>query len=103
MMQDNARGLLVGTRTNGGGGLVNGPWQTGFYSESLSTMTYTLAVRKNTIVTPDLPAAPYIENIGARPDIELDYMNRDNLLNNGRPFVDGFTAILLDQIQSAGP
>ena len=76
-------------------------WYTGFYSESFATNTNSLVVRKNPIVTPDLPTAPYVENIGARPDIPLDYMTRDNLLRGGRAFVDQFTAILVDQIQRA--
>ena len=59
-------------------------------------------VRKQPIVTPDLPTAPYVENIGTRPDIPLDYMTRDNLINRGRPFVDAFTQIIVDQIKSAG-
>ena len=78
MIQDNARAPLVGMRTSGGGGSVSG-WPTGFYSESYRHDTNTLVVRKNPIVTADLPTAPYVENIGARPDIPLDYMTRDNL------------------------
>jgi hypothetical protein len=54
--------------------------------------------RREPIVTTDLPTAPYIENIGVRPDIELDYMTRENLMNRGTPFVNAFTRILLDQI-----
>ena len=30
------------------------------------------------VQTPDFPPAPYIENIGVRPDIAMDYMTRDN-------------------------
>ena len=37
-----------------------------------------------------LPTAPYIENIGARPDIPLDYMTKENLLGRGRPYVEAF-------------
>lgn len=100
MMQDNKRGLLVGTRTSGGGGSVSG-WRL-IYSEALATNTNTLVIRKTPIVTADLPTAPYVENIGARPDIELSYMTRDNLMNRGRPFVDAFTKIIVDQIAAAG-
>ncbi len=98
MIQDNGRAPLVGMRTSGGGGSVSG-WYTGFYSESYSTNTNTLVVRKNYINTPDLPAARYVENIGARPDIPLDYMTRDNLMNNGKTFVQQFTSILLGLIK----
>jgi len=102
MLQDNGRGVLVGMRTSGGGGSVSG-WPTGFYSESFSTNTNSLVVRRAPITTEDLPAAPYVENIGARPDIPLDYMTRENLLNNGRTFVNAFTDILLGLIEGANP
>jgi len=98
MMQDNARGTLVGMGTSGGGGSVSG-WTSGFYSEAIANNTNSLVVRAKPIVTAEYPAAPYVENIGARPDIQLNYMTRDNLLNGGKTFVDRFTAIILDQIQ----
>jgi C-terminal processing protease CtpA/Prc len=97
MMQDNLRGPLVGMRTSGGGGSISG-WPAGLYSESNATNTNTLVVRKGYISTPDLPTASYVENIGARPDITLDYMTRDNLLSGGKAFVDQFTQIILDRI-----
>jgi PDZ domain/Peptidase family S41 len=100
MIQDNKRAILVGMRSSGGGGSVSG-WPTGFYSESISTNTNTLVVRKKPIVTPNLPAAPYVENIGARPEIALDFMTRDNLLTGGRAYVDRFTQIVGDEIQKA--
>ncbi len=100
MMQDNRRGVIVGTRTSGGGGSVSG-WPL-LYSESITTNTNSLVVRKQPIVTADLPTAPYVENIGTRPDIPLDYMTRDNLMSRGRPFVDAFTQIIADQIKSTG-
>ena len=56
-------------------------------------------IRKNPIVTGDYPAAPFVENIGVRPDIVSDYMTRDNLLQNGRPFVDAFTSAMVDWIK----
>ena len=101
MMQDNGRGPLVGHQTNGGGGSVSS-WQTGFYSESLSGNTNSLAVQKFPIVTPDLPTAPYLENIGAPPDIPLEYMTLENLLNNGSTFVRQFTDILVGPIEKPG-
>lgn len=96
MMQDNERGPLVGMRTSGGGGSVSA-WSLS-YSEAPFTNTNTLVIRKSSIVTPDLPPAPFVENIGARPDVPLDYMTRDNLVNRGRSFVDAFTQILIAQI-----
>ena len=100
VIQDNARAPLVGMRTNGAGGTVEA-LDTGFYSESSAGVTESLMVRNHTVVTPDLPPAPYVESIGVRPDIQLDYMTRDNLMGSGRPFVDRFTAILVDQIQQS--
>jgi C-terminal processing protease CtpA/Prc len=100
MIQDNGRALLVGARSSGGGGSVSS-WPTGFYSESFSTNTNSLVVRKHAIVTPEYPAAPYVENIGARPDVPLEYMTRENLLNGGRTYVNGFTQVMVNQIQAA--
>jgi hypothetical protein len=99
MMQDNHRGLIVGMRSSGGGGSVSG-WYTGMYSESYSTNTDTLVVRKNPITTPEYPAAPYVENIGTRPDVALDFMTRDNLLSGGVAYVNQFTQTLLQQISN---
>jgi hypothetical protein len=98
MMQDNNRGLLVGMRTSGGGGSVSS-YAAGFYSEATASNTNTLVVRKQPIVTAEYPAAPYVENIGARPDIPLNYMTRENLLNGGRTFVGEFTQIIVDEIK----
>ena len=36
-------------------------------------------------------APVYIENIGVRPDIVVDYMTRSNLMTGGAPFVQAFT------------
>jgi hypothetical protein len=43
------------------------------------------------ISTPEFPPSPYIENIGVRPDIVVDYMTRSNLMTGGAPFVQAFT------------
>jgi C-terminal processing protease CtpA/Prc len=99
MMQDNHRGLIVGMRSSGGGGSVSG-WYTGMYSESYSTNTDTLVVRKNPITTPEYPTALYVENIGTRPDVALDFMTRDNLLSGGVAYVNQFTQTLLQQISN---
>ncbi|HEX5109922.1 MAG TPA: S41 family peptidase [Vicinamibacterales bacterium] len=100
MLQDNRRGALVGTRTNGGGGSVSG-LQAGTYSESTATNTNTLVTRIAPVTVPGYPEAHYVENIGAHADIRLDYMTRENLLTNGRPFVDAFTAIVAEQVRTA--
>ena len=97
MIQDNKRAPIVGMRTSGGGGSVSS-WQTGFYSESVASNTNTLVVRNHPIQTPEFPAAPYIENIGVRPDIPLDFMTRSNLMTGGQSYVNQFTQIITSQI-----
>ena len=99
-IQDNLRGPLFGWRTMGAGGNVVG---TGAGSFSLASMTLTqsLMVRKDLIVTEEYPAAPYVENIGVRPDIQADYMTRDNLMQNGRPFVDSFVDAMVNHIRKS--
>ena len=64
-------------------------------------MTFTLTVRNMAAQAPGLPAAPYIETIGVIPDINLDPMTRENLMNGYRPFVAGFTQILIDRVRQA--
>ena len=98
MMQDNKRGVVVGMRTSGGGGSVSS-WPAGFYSEATTSNTNSLVIRNQNIVTAEYPPAPYVENIGTRPDIKLDYMTRENLMNGGTAFVSQFTNIIIDQIK----
>ena len=97
-IQDNGRGPLLGWRTMGAGGNVEG-WEAGTFSLGSATVTESLMIRKNNVVTGEYPAAPYVENIGVRPDIEVDYMTADNLTQKGKPFVDTFVAAILAQIQ----
>jgi hypothetical protein len=99
-IQDNARGPLLGWRTMGAGGNVEG-WEAGSYSLGFTTVTESLMVRKDTIVTAEYPPAPYVENIGVRPDIVVDYMTIDNLNRRGKPFVDAFVAAIVAQIQGS--
>jgi hypothetical protein len=56
--------------------------------------------RKNNIVTTDYPSAPYVENIGVRPDIVVDYMTVANLNQRGKPFVDAFVAAIIAEIET---
>jgi hypothetical protein len=100
MLQDNRRGALVGTRTNGAGGSVAG-FPAGTYSESVASNTNTLVTRIAPVSVEGYPEAPYVENIGAHADIPLEYMTRTNLLTGGRPFVDAFTAIVAEQVRAA--
>jgi len=89
MFQDAHRGLLYGMRTNGAGG-NNTSFDAGPYTEGVTGMTLALQVRKGPIRTPDYPTTAYIENVGVRPEWIRDYMTKDNLLQNGAPFVKAF-------------
>ena len=100
LIQDSFRGAIVGMRTTGAGGNVT-TWQVGAYSEGRASMTESLMsrpiARGNDI---GYPTSAYIENVGVRPDIEYDYMTRANLFENGKPFVDAFTAAIVEQIRN---
>ncbi len=98
IIQDNGRAPLVGMRTMGAGGSVVG-FPCTPYTESICRITVSLMNRGRLIQTPEYPAAPYIENIGVRPDIMLDYMTRENLMTAGAPFVQAFTQALLALVQ----
>ena len=97
-IQDNERGILFGMRTMGAGGSVSG-YSAGIYSEGSTNVTESLMIRKNPVISEEYPAAPYVENIGVRPEVVNNYMTKSNLLNNGRDFVDAFTATMVDQIK----
>lgn len=102
MVQDNKRGKLVGTRTNGAGGTVidldGSPW-----SETLSRLTESVMVRSVEREYEGFGKSTFVENVGVRPDLELDYMTAENLSNSGRPFVAAFTKLLVDEIRAAKP
>ena len=99
-IQDNGRGQLLGWRTMGAGGNVVS-WEAGSFSLGSITVTQSLMNRKNPIVTSDYPTAPYVENIGVRPEIQVDYMTRDNLTQAGKPFVDTFVAAMQSAIEKS--
>jgi len=86
MIQDARRGPLYGKRSNGAGG-NNTSFDTGPYSEGIAGMTLALQVRSNPIAKSPYPVSAIIENIGVHPDLEADYMTKDNLLQNGLPFL----------------
>jgi peptidase S41-like protein/PDZ domain-containing protein len=97
-IQDNQRARLFGWRTMGAGGNVES-WPAGSYSLGIASVTESLMIRKTPIFSVEYPAAPYVENIGVRPEIEVDYMTRDNLMLNGKPFVDSFIAAAVAEIE----
>ena len=90
IFQSNHRGPVFGWRTMGAGGSVVG-FSGPAFTESIFRITVSLMNRLHVITTPDFPPAPYIENIGVRPDIAVDYMTRTNLMTAGAPFVQAFT------------
>ncbi len=100
VLQDASRAKLVGYRSGGLGG-TNGSFYSGVYSETSTGVTFGLMVRPKAITVEGFPTTQYIENVGVRPDIELDYMTTPNLLQNGVPFVAEFTRILLEEINKA--
>lgn len=99
IMQDNKRAMLYGYRTDGAGGSVNS-YNVGFYMEGRASLARSILVRAVDQSFPDYPTAPYIENIGVRPDKVSDYMTADNLANSGKPFFNGAVQALLDYIAS---
>ncbi len=102
VIQDARRGRTFGMRTVGAGGSVKGPFYTGFYSGGFASVTGSLLVRTVPVTSKDFPVSQYIENIGVRPDIEIDYMTEENLLKRGRPFVDAFTRSVVESLRGAG-
>jgi C-terminal processing protease CtpA/Prc len=91
IIQDNRRGPIFGMRTMGAGGSVVSNFDCAAFTESLCAITVSLMNRGTVVSTPEFPPAPYIENIGVRPDIVVDYMTRANLVGAGVPFVQAFT------------
>jgi hypothetical protein len=98
-IQDNARGKALGMPSMGAGGTVSSFQPTGWYSETGALVTTSLLVRPRMIHSSEFPAAPYIENIGIRPDVEVDFMTEENLVNQGRPFVQSFTEAMVAHIR----
>lgn len=98
LFQDAKRGPVVGWRTAGAGGSIN-QFSAGVYSEASTSAATSMLLRRAPVVTPDFPATALIENVGVRPDVEIDYMTKDNLLTNGRNFVDMFTKAITAEIQ----
>ena len=93
IFQSNHRGPLFGWRTMGAGGSVVG-YSGPAFTESFFRITVSLMNRMHVVNTPDFPPAPYVENIGVRPDIPFDYMTRTNLVSAGAPFVQAFIQAL---------
>jgi C-terminal processing protease CtpA/Prc len=90
ILQDNHRGVLLGMRTNGAGG-NNAQFYCTTFSEAVCSMTIGLMNRGVRDLDSGVSSTPYIENVGVRPDIVVDYMTRSNLMTGGAIFVQAFT------------
>jgi hypothetical protein len=90
MIQDNHIAPLFGYRTMGAGGSPEDNY-VGVYSEGSTSVTRSMIVRLQPVTISGYPTTSYIENVGVHPDILVDYMTTDNLLNKGAPFVKAFT------------
>jgi Peptidase family S41 len=99
MLQDARRGPIFGYRTNGAGGTVQ-DFSTGLYSEAVTRSTIALQHRQRPIVVEGYPTSNYVENVGVQPDIPYDYMTLENLLTQGRPFVEAFSKAIAEHIRS---
>jgi hypothetical protein len=86
MIRDANRAVLYGMRTNGAGG-NNTTFDAGSYSEGFAGMTLALQTRKEKHLNDAYPYTDLIENTGVWPDLTDDYMTKDNLLQNGAPFL----------------
>ncbi len=98
MMQDSGRATMFGARSNAAGATVLA-FDAGPYSEAFIGVPASLMVRPRMASAPGLPASRYIENTGVGPDIEYEYMTRENLLQRGQPYVQAFTNALIEKIE----
>lgn len=99
LAQDNRRGPIVGVRSPGLGGFVL-QGSVGAYGEAQIRVTGGLTVRQMTATAPGLPSAPLIENIGVIPDVVIDSMTRENLMNQFRPFFAQVTQAAVELIRA---
>jgi Peptidase family S41 len=90
IIQDNHRNSLFGMRTMGAGGSVSS-FNCTALTESACFITLSLMNRGTVVSKTGFPPSPYIENVGVRPDIVVDYMTNANLMSAGAPFVQAFT------------
>ena len=100
ILQDNHRGPLLGMRTMGAGGSVS-QFHCTTFTESTCAITASLMNRGVVISGTEYPPSPYIENVGVRPDIVVDYMTRANLMSAGASFVQAFTEAAVKLTQPA--
>ena len=104
-MQDSGRAVLFGKRTMGAGGnnssgVVGSAVDAGPYSEGLTGLTLALMTRERGRAVSGYPFTDYIENVGVWPEIPMDYMTKENLLQSGAPFVSAFLQHMAAEIRA---
>ena len=62
-------------------------------------MTLALQTRKDKHLNGDYPYTDLIENTGVWPDLTDDYMTKENLLQNGVPFLSNVLQHMAAQIR----
>lgn len=100
MLQDEGRATIYGTITDGGGGNVNS-FNAGAFSEGQTRITQSLITRKAPVAVGSFPAVNYYDGIGIAPDIQADYMTKENLLNGGSVFMNGVSAAIANLIDKS--
>jgi hypothetical protein len=86
-------------RSNGAGG-NNTSLAVGAYSEGAIGVTIGIQARHSVVSLPGYPATNRLENVGVHPDVVSDYMTRENLLQNGAPFVRQFLDRMAEYIRT---
>jgi hypothetical protein len=102
VLQDEGRATVFGLRTAGAGGAV-AEFPAGVYSETTASLAWTKLVRRRMIGGTEYPAAPYVENIGVRPNILEDYMTEENLRTQGGPFVKRLFEAMVEYVNARIP
>ena len=94
--------LLVDEMTASGGDMFAAILQDN-HRGPLLTCAITASLMNRGVVTSgtEYPPSPYIENVGVRPDIVVDYMTRANLMSAGASFVQAFTDAAVKLTQPA--
>ena len=100
MLQENQRGVLYGMRSNGAGG-NNITIDAGPYSEAFIGMTIGVQVKHTPLALDGYPFTGRLENVGVHPEVAYDYMTRQNLIQNGAPFIRHFLQVTAANIRQS--
>jgi hypothetical protein len=97
VFMDSDRGTVFGYRTQGAGGSI-GTLSAGSFSDMIASFSFSLGVRQRSSFTSEYGETDVLENAGIRPHAYYDFMTRENLVEQGRPFVRAFTAAILAEL-----